>query len=54
MSKKPNVQPTPPTVTDAARMKSSFARKNGGATPPPNHVRRIESAAAKAAVKEEK
>ncbi len=32
---------------DVRRMKSDFAKKHGGATPPPPHVRRIESAVAR-------
>lgn len=54
MSKKPAGQRQAPTVADVARMKSGFAKQQGGATPPPGHIRRIESAASKAATKEGK
>lgn len=54
MSKKPEAQRQSPTVGDVARMKSGFAQKQGGATPPPPHIRRIESAASKAATKASK
>lgn len=45
-------EPTiPPTVADVARMKHSHATKPGAPASPPAHVRRIESAAAKATTK---
>lgn len=52
MSKKQAGQRQAPTVTDVARMKSGFAKQQGGATPPPEHIRRIESVASKAASRE--
>jgi hypothetical protein len=51
MSKRPEAQRQPPTVADVARMKSGFAKQQGGATPLPPHIRRIESAASKTATK---
>lgn len=51
MSKKPTGPHQAPTVADVARMKSGYAKTLGGSTPPPQHVRRIESAASKAAAK---
>jgi len=42
---------TPPTAVDVNRMKRQFALKHGGSTPPPPHVRKFESALAKAAAK---
>jgi len=51
MSKKTPDPRQAPTVADVARMKSSYAKYGGGNTPPPQYIRRIESAASKVVVK---